>query len=542
MIGGVAIECVSTEKGENGHHGRLILDFGAPMSVTGRMFGTFQGVTKDAGIQGLQVLGGLPVMVPNPYRRDLPRMNQEPSSDPDSIAYIGYVLDKLKGTLDPRRLNRMRTSANYALLRNLGIPDGVILTHYHWDHAGNISFLDQGIGIYTNHATYRILLAMQQGHPSDWRREVVMMRDHQGEKNGNEYPKAQRPYRVLPTGVSFSVGGFEIETHAVDHSAMGTQAVIVTFPNGQRVLWTADLRDGPLTQAFGEYLSTLPDGSIDIAFIDGTNIGNEKSGYSEAEVAVRIYDELLKEGPHYIMTQLRNYERWANIIAAARHAGKIAYVPLDIAYYINAAQVLRDEYPWLPAMEDIMIYLEPKKSMKFLDSDYPIARRNVIDQWRSRVVELSTIASDPEAVVLFTSQQQVEKAYHADIFKRHGQMIWSSSGVHDEKGMVDMHRFHRWLKQIGFTKEMIMLHASGHFSGEQFKEFVKQMDGKVRYLFPIHTEHPRKAADLAQKVCKKTKVRGQSGADIHQDVAYSLDTGVVDPAYLQVAERTRRQV
>jgi ribonuclease J len=42
------------------------------------------------------------------------------------------------------------------------------------------------------------------------------------------------------------------------------------------------------------------------------------------------------------------------------------------------------------------------------------------------------------------------------------------------------------------------VHASGHVSGVELKEFVKEI--KPKHLFPVHTEHPEMFRGMANQV------------------------------------------
>ena len=537
MIGGVAISCISAETNTNGKYDHILLDFGAPMSVTGRYFGAFQGVTIDGGIKALQSLGGLPIMYPNPYRTDLPQLRDTPQDNPATMEYISDALERFergKAWQEKETPHYVRAGLNYTWNRGVDLPT-VFISHYHWDHIGNLGFLDPSIPVATTEETYTVARAMQDGQASDWKREILTTRDRSGAKEKGKYPTIERPFIEIQTQGKIQLGGFEIETIPVSHSALGTTAMCVTFPDGQRVLWTGDIREGIETQeGLGEWLRQQPKNSIDMAFIDGTNIGNPKPEYSEIDVLKAFEKRFQEPGPHYVMTGLRNFERWANIIASAKASGRKVYVPLDIAYYLYQMQPLRYKYPWLPTMDEFTIFLDPKRSMKYEDSDYPKARREV-KQLAERgalgmkIIQLDDLRKDPNPVILFTSLHQLQKCYYnGGIFQPKGSFTWSSSGVHDERGRLEMRTVKTWLREIGFPKDMVQIHASGHFFEKGFGEFVKNLNGAVKHIYPIHTEHPRRAAKILEAGCPDSIVHGHEFDDIKQGIPYSVETGEVE--------------
>lgn len=549
MIGGVAISCISEQTGKDGKANHLMLDFGAPMSVTGRYFGSFQGVTLDGGIKGLQSLGGLPIIYPNPYRKDLPRMKNTREEDPNSFEYVADALNRFeqgKKWQERDIAHQVGTGLNYVWNRGVDQPT-VCITHYHYDHVGNVAFLDPSIPIATTDTTYRVTKSMQDGHPADWKREMVTTRVRNQGKEKNTYPTIQRPFIELKSKGKLKLSGFEVETIPVSHSALDSTAFCVTFPNGQRVLWTSDIRDGIETrEGLGKWLQKQPKGSIDMAFIDGTNVGNQKPEFSEIDVTKAFIERFRQPGPHYVMTNLRNFERWANVISTAKASGRKVYVPLDIAYYLHEIQPERYKYPWLPKMSDFVIFLDPKRSMKYEDADYPMARREVKQKAERgvegmHVIQLDELRSDPNPVILFTSLGQMQKCYYnGGIFQPKGSFTWSSTGVHDEKGRIEMGTVQRWLREIGFPKDFVQIHASGHFYESGFREFAKNFNGVVKHIYPIHTEHPKRAAEILASVCPQSQVHGKGFDHIKQGMPYALDTGGIDP-YAQRLYETRKR-
>ncbi len=52
--------------------------------------------------------------------------------------------------------------------------------------------------------------------------------------------------------------------------------------------------------------------------------------------------------------------------------------------------------------------------------------------------------------------------------------------------LIDYGRLHNRLKH--FNMGFVQSHASGHATGDEIREMVKEIDPRV--LLPIHTEHP----------------------------------------------------
>ena len=70
--------------------------------------------------------------------------------------------------------------------------------------------------------------------------------------------------------------------------------------------------------------------------------------------------------------------------------------------------------------------------------------------------------------------------------ERGSTFIHSLSEPFNEEMLIDYQRLHNWLKHFGMG--FVQSHASGHATGEEIREMLKEINPKV--LFPIHTEHP----------------------------------------------------
>src|SRR5206468_11196258 len=76
--------------------------------------------------------------------------------------------------------------------------------------------------------------------------------------------------------------------------------------------------------------------------------------------------------------------------------------------------------------------------------------------------------------------------------------IHSLSEPFNEEMLIDYRRLQNWLKH--FDMSFVQSHASGHATGDEIKEMVREINPGV--LFPIHTEHP----ELMRGIVDNTKL------------------------------------
>jgi mRNA degradation ribonuclease J1/J2 len=472
-IGGIVIQVISSEVNDKGYHPSIFLDFGALMDISGRHFGRYDNLSYHSGLRPLIELGILPP-IPNLYRYDIP-------NQPNTIEEWKKILNGRKDDV-----------INFQQRIPIEIL-GILGTHFHWDHIGNVGFVNEKIPLITNEITYRVIQAMEKHWGADWRREITFYRDRNGGKIKGSFPIVNRRFINIINGVQMDIFPFQVTFLDVSHSAIGSSAVDVVLPSGLRIHYTGDIRGGSLTDSYLEWLKKQS--WFDVFLIDGTNIRANKSKITEEDVAEKIFERLKNnKGTCFIMISPRHFERLSNIIEATKKTGRRIYLPLVCGFYLSQVQDLRKADERIPDLydDDIFIYLHPANSGKYQASDYPKEMREFAFSPDSRIKrlnfkELERLKSE-DGVVVLTSLNQLLNFFSHGLFPPNGFYIHSSSDAYDEKGRIDLGQIKRILSRVGYRFEHI--HASGHFTAEELVNIARQISDKVGLFVPIHTNYP----------------------------------------------------
>lgn len=482
-VGGIILQVISNRAGVDGRDDSLFLDFGALMDISGRYFGSYAQLPYSAGLRPLLTLGLIPP-IPDIYREDLPN---RPTLNELIEAW------KQSGRIPSPQIERVQLSTRYLNKRNAGVR-GVAHSHYHWDHVGNSGFLRADIPLYTTEITWAVMQAQEKHWGADWKREVTIFRQRNNTKNGSSYPIVHRPHQQVIAEVEFEVGGFKLLYKPVSHSALDSCAIDVTYPSGNRVHYTGDIRWGPETIDYLDWFDKTDPPAI--TFIDFTNVGSDKPSITEYELAQVFRKRFINEtGTFFVMIPQRHFERLTNIIHAAQAANRKVYIPLVVAFYLWELQPFLHLDHRIPDIHDFNIYLHPAGKGKYEASDYPKVMRDLLDNSLGlNIVELQELKrlGDEDGIVLFTSQSQMNHFYSHGIFPSNGHYLHSASDAYDEKGVINIRQLRRMVKELGYSFNFA--HASGHCSEEHLIELIRHVRSSV--IIPIHTKDPKKARDL----------------------------------------------
>jgi len=414
---------------------------------------------------------------------------------------------------------RFENSPEYRRLEGV---NGVLLSHAHLDHSGYISFLRPEIPVYSSALTAFIAKAMQDSSPSNFEKEVCYasprkLEDGYLRAQGNYIrrpflfldnpeltPKAQEfwdctPMKRKPLEPSpppperERIGQLRLKFFPVDHSIPGACAFAVETSAGW-VVYTGDLRlkgrKGHQTEDFIHEARKL---KPSILLCEGTRAGDfrsisEEEVYQNALKAVRNEKELVIAdfGP-------RNVERLLTFYQIAREVGRNLLILAKDAYLLQAMQLVSPEFPPLEELREVLIY----RDLKFRLAAW---EESIHQQFQSKLISSSEVQRNPGDFICCFSFWDLDELI--DIAPRGGTYIYSSSEVFDEEGALDMKRLHNWIRHfelrgVGLPRENLGwrvpeeeqgLHASGHASGSELLDLVREINPQV--LLPIHTEEP----------------------------------------------------
>lgn len=155
-----------------------------------------------------------------------------------------------------------------------GSCDGVLFTHNHGDHVGQLKNIRDGIPLYMGAFAKDVLLATAPKDDGDWKSRMGQA-------------------KTFAPGVPFRIGDIFVTPFSVDHSACDSYMFLVEA-DGKRILHTGDFRfHGFRGKAIPKMLDTLV-GKVDVLIIEGTTLsrsGAQAMTERELQRKVRGYME-----------------------------------------------------------------------------------------------------------------------------------------------------------------------------------------------------------------------------------------------------------
>ena len=371
--------------------------------------------------------------------------------------------------------------------------DALFLSHAHMDHSAYIHFLRKDIPIYCTEPTKIILQCIEEtgkGGFSDLCTHCEAFAFYETRtgtlgrvtRRKEEYV-TEREYNTKRT---VKIGSLEIEMAPVDHSLPGACGFIVYSDEGN-LIYPGDLRfHGLHGEESYKFIERAREAEPETFLCEGTRI-NKKSKKSEEDVKNEIEKLILKsKGIVFVEHPKKDIDRVKTIHDTAKNNERDFVVDLKLAYLIEK---LGKRSPL--DIKDVTI-LVPKKKWGLIDKedvpedqvlrDYDPWERDFIG--RGNTVRCGELKKNPEDYVVSTSLWEINQL--VDIQPKNAIWIKSSCEPFSEEMELDEERKDHWLEHFGVKK--YEAHASGHASGPEIKQMIKEINSKG--VIPIHTEHP----------------------------------------------------
>ena len=190
--------------------------------------------------------------------------------------------------------------------------NAVIVSHYHADHAGLISYKSD-CPVYIGSGAYRIIEAMCEYHGEAVAGNVTTYRN----------------------GKAFNVGGIKITPFLCDHSAYDSYMLLFEA-GGKSILYTGDFRFHGRKEK-EKLLSRLPS-KVNTLICEGTNIKSDKQCFSESELENKAVDIIKgSDRPVFILQSASNIDRLVSFYRASKRSGRVFYEDNYTALLASAA-------------------------------------------------------------------------------------------------------------------------------------------------------------------------------------------------------------
>lgn len=412
----------------------------------------------------------------------------------------------LNGLGDWWRLNLLprRISGLYRTdyLTHQGLPqeergiDGVVVTHAHMDHIGEIHFVRDDIPILASRSSFAIMKALEEVGPGDEYLNVTPAFRVGPGKSGrlkrltaDDVAAVPRP-KVEYGATDASVGNVKVRGVAEDHSLPGASGILIEAGTA-RIAYTGDFRfHGRHREKSWSFIDSAAEFQPDYLLVEGTRVHKE-GGASEEDVAREIHNTMMGT-PALVLANwpARDTDRFLSFYEAAKRAGRKLCINIKQAYMLRELRAAGETD--LPSLDDrhLGIYVPRRKWGAWrtrADVPHEIALQDY-DVWEREFVQ------HPNAVMAQDLREAPQDyAVRLDFFELKelvdldpppgSRYIRSVVEPFDEQMKLDGVISDNWLKLFGLYP-YVEKHASGHASGPELWEAIAKVKPKV--VVPIH--------------------------------------------------------
>jgi ribonuclease J len=551
--------------------GSVLLDFGRRMGEYSKFFSEFLVARSKNALRDMLRLGILPKIdgIYTPYLVDMTVLfeNEEVSKK----VPLEEALDYWK-TTDVCPCNPERPAV-----------EGVFVSHAHFDHIQDISFLDPCIPVFCTEKTKVLAKAMTDVSVSGVddqyykvAKKVIIKSKEEGfktlcpgecactEEKETVHPIVEDPktkfkftcdiapqYRTFNSASEGQIKGIKYKLISVGHSVPGACSVLLTLPDGKRILYTGDVRfHGAGEVSIDEYVRSI-DGSVDVLITEGTRIDKDEV-LTEEQVGKDISADVGRsEGLVLVNFGWKDLTRFNTIYQAAKENGRTLVINPKLAYLLyEMHHNFPTEYPDPRSMPNLKVYLKREGDLLYSKADYDKYKmgylhyhgRNIAQSDRNivRVAERLGVGGDqnnpknslpptsdgepydyhdlyslathhldngvkafqirqsPKEYILMFSYWDANELF--DLISLDGNhktsYISASTEPFSEEMEIDEAKMLNWLDffKINYDYEIkkdqkifVRRHVSGHASKTELKELIQRINPTK--IIPVHTEH-----------------------------------------------------
>ena len=318
--------------------------------------------------------------------------------------------------------------------------DGIVISHYHMDHLGQLTSALLEIPIYMGELSKEIALIGAEHQDRDLYLRLLGANTFRG-------------------GEAFSIGDIHIRPLVIDHSAADSYMFVIEA-EGKRVLYTGDFRMHGLRHHVLDKLVNTYIGEVDVLITEGTSLSRDADDcISEATVLDDI-SSYIQDGKYaFVMCSSTNIDRimgiWQNmptdkVLICDAYQKRILDTVVNNVYYESS----------LYRRHDSPLVLDKGKYPKYyMDNGF-------VCLVRATENHISHIKEFPKDDV---------------------RIIYSMWTGYIEENLV--------LKNLLDTYPSYICHASGHVSKDDLIKFIELVNPDA--IIPVHTDNPERLEELA---------------------------------------------
>ena len=317
--------------------------------------------------------------------------------------------------------------------------DGIVISHYHMDHLGQLTSALSEIPIYMGELSKEIALIGAEHQDRDLYLRLLGANTFRG-------------------GEAFSIGDIHIRPLVIDHSAADSYMFVIEA-EGKRVLYTGDFRMHGLRHHVLDKLVNTYIGEVDVLITEGTSLSRDADDcISEATVLDDI-SSYIQDGKYaFVMCSSTNIDRimgiWQNmptdkVLICDAYQKRILDTVVNNVYYESS----------LYRRHDSPLVLDKGKYPKYyMDNGF-------VCLVRATENHISHIKEFPKDDV---------------------RIIYSMWTGYIEENLV--------LKNLLDTYPSYICHASGHVSKDDLIKFIELVNPDA--IIPVHTDNPERLEKL----------------------------------------------
>jgi ribonuclease J len=371
--------------------GSVLLDFGRRMGEYGKFFSEFLVARSKNTLRDMLRLGILP-KIDGIY----------PTHLVDMTVLFENVQVKEKVPLN-KALDYWKTTDVCPCNPEHPTVDGVFISHAHFDHIQDVSFLDPCIPVYCTEKTKVLAKAMTDVSVSGVddqyykiAKKVTIKQKEESfktlspgectcaEEKETEHPIVEDPktkfkftydiapqYRKFNTASEGLIKGIKYKLIPVGHSVPGACSVLLTLSDGKRVLYTGDVRfHGAGEISIDEYVRSI-DCFVDVLITEGTRVDSDDV-LTEQDVGKEIGADIGRsEGLVLINFGWKDLTRFNTIYQASKENGRTLVITPKLAYLLYEMHInFPAEYPDPRTQTNLKVYLKREGDLLYSKADY----------------------------------------------------------------------------------------------------------------------------------------------------------------------------